>query len=546
MKNRCYILIMGLFTMMGCLDDNGTYEYEQLEKPVWNSNFIEQEIRSGEIAEFRASSFFTWEKDSARRASEVRYEWKYNNIIIGEKADFDILADEVFQKIGITKFDGKTKYGTFSIIEKEGGITYTYPVHYSFLSTYASKDWFIISEKDGHTELGVARISRGEKGWEIKFKENLYKMANGEHMTGRPLSICSADGARNIGSLGTITVMTDQNIYEINCENIAKISNLEDTPVQGNVKLRTDHFNVNQMGRNGMHTYIAGEDGLVYRRIMSNNSLSGSFETEPLFLDTKEYKITHFGQSLKEYDDVPCYDEKNRRMVIIDFYENRAGDWDKFLTSKLTAVTPTKGTVVDGCATVWNMPEGTKPLYLWNIFERYSDFYKVGMIYNDANGKTRLTVVTTDMGTRNAVANEGNIDIEFPGGNISKNTLFLTSSAPQESYYAKTAFVFYSKGNEIRYLNINEDFSDNDYITLPDKNDRIAFMKWAVDFYRFLLVGTEKGKLYVYLDQTRNMSGYGKPLPANPRIFCELSTPHKFVDATEIIASDDFISKDRY
>ena len=549
MKNKYFALIMVLLLLAGCLDDDGTYKYKELERPVWETSFIEQQVRSGEIVNFRATPYFSWAKDSSRRASEVRYEWKYNGVILGEEADFEVSAEEVLKKTGITKFDGKEKYGSFSIIEKEGGQIYTIPVHFKFLSTYSSKDWFVISEKDGNTHLGMLRMNRGENGWEIAFKEDLYKEANGEDMLGHPLSIHSADGARNIGSLGSVTVFTDQQAYEINCENIRKVGNLEDAPVEGRVVLRKDNFDVYAIGFYGMHTYIVGEDGCVYRRVMSKNGLAGSFETEPLFLDTKGYQISHFGQCLKDFDDqgIPCYDAKNRRIIFISFYYTMDEvTYEQYLLSKLVAAVPQAGTTVSGCAQIWDMPEGTKPLHLWNIFERYASFYKVGMIYNDAAGNTRLTVAVTDMATRNIVPDEGNIDMEFPGGKLDETSCILTSSAPDESYYAKTGFILYSKGNEIRYVNVGDKFSDHPYITLKDADDRVAFMKWAVDYYRFLVVGTEKGKIYVYADQTRNVSGYSKPLPENPKLLSELSTENKFVDGVEVIADETFYHKDRY
>ena len=549
MKYQYFSFIIALF-FVGCLEDKGTYEYEELEKPIWKSNYIEQEVRSGDVVKFRSTPYFAWAKDSARRASEVRYVWKYGDVVLSEDAGFDMSADMVFQKIGLTKFDGEAKYGSFSIIEKEGGEVYTHPVLFKFLTMYASADWFVVSEKNGYTQLSVATLKREGDKYKIAFKENVYKDVNGSDMLGKPISISSADGARNIGSLGTVTVLTDQKAYEINCENIQNVGNLDDAPVSGRVVLRKDNFDGSLINKWGMHTYVVGEDGQIYRRIMSKNNLSGNFESEPLALDSKGYKVTHFGQCLKEFDSkgIPCWDEKNRRVFFIYFDTKYDDDYKMYLLSKLVGVNPAEGMDIKGCAPIWNMPEGVKPLYLWNIFdEPYPSFYKVGMLYNDASGKTRLTIATTDIYTRDVVASQDNVDIEFPGGQLDESSRILTSSAPDEYYYAKTGFLFYSKGNQIRYVNIGSDYSDNPYIVLDDTNDRIAFMKWVVDYYRFLFVATEKGKILVYQDKTRMSSGQSNFLPSNPTLLCELATDNKFVDGVEIIVDPNtYYHKDRY
>ena len=51
-----------IFSLIGCFDDKGTYDYKDLNEPIWNTGDGEPVInvtcRAGEVAKFRASPFF--------------------------------------------------------------------------------------------------------------------------------------------------------------------------------------------------------------------------------------------------------------------------------------------------------------------------------------------------------------------------------------------------------------------------------------------------------------------------------------------------------
>ena len=543
--NILYAAFFFLFVLSGCFKDEGKYDYLRLDAPEWK-DFDPITVRAGETAKFNSASFFTWKADSAQRASEVRYEWKIGEVLLSEEASFEAPADEIIRKIGLTKFDGEEKFGTFAIIDKKTEITYMQTVIYKFIPTNASGDWFVISEKNGNTKLSFIRRNKNEQGViTYELKEDVYPTLNGEEMQGKPLFMSYADGATNIGAMGTITVLTSQKAYEINCENFMKVGNLEEVPVNGPVILRTDAYS--KGGDDGLQTFVTDENGNVYRRMMTSNNLGGAFTPEPMFLDTKGLQISKFGQTLKGFNNVPCYDELNGRIVILLFYTSGKMDdnpWfpqpdgKQYQLSKFISTEPALGVSVAGCAKVWDMPAGTQPIHLWYIGAGgppFAPYDKYGMVYNDAVGKTWLTEFAVNQKSGAAMNDGGNKNIEFPGGDLEKDACILASSCMFEFYYNKINFILYSKGNEVRYLSRGQNLKDNAYIRLEDPNDRVTFMAWSSAFsYANLVVCTQNGKVIFYDASISNNSSTSNPLIENPKVVAEFDLGGRVVSAKEL------------
>ena len=49
------------------------------------------------------------------------------------------------------------------------------------------------------------------------------------------------------------------------------------------------------------------------------------FINTPYELDEKGYKITEFGTRLYGFTSIPCWDEKNNRVIMIAFASKQAG-----------------------------------------------------------------------------------------------------------------------------------------------------------------------------------------------------------------------------
>ena len=138
--------------------------------------------------------------------------------------------------------------------------------------------------------------------------------------------------------------------------------------------------------------------------MMSMNNLGGNFVSTPLVADEKGYKVTSFGQPQIGFSCIPCYDEKNNRMLTIVFYQS--GDvmstpWGgnfpvgtQYQLSKLVPAKITPGVSMEGMCPAWQFPDGVKFIYA-----SYAGFASAGffgpyyslmnVFYNGADGKTR-------------------------------------------------------------------------------------------------------------------------------------------------------------
>lgn len=540
MKNNIWLMLLFMSVVVACFDDNGSYDYAKVEAPAWKDEKggIVLSFRVGETATFKGSPHFSWNVDSLKRASEVTYEWKLNGEVLSDQIDFEMPVDELVKRIGLVKIDEKAQSGTFSIIEKSSGVRYIKNMQVTIQPTNASKDWFVLSEDGGNAKLSFIRrrFSGGRVSYELR--EDVYTMVNGGQIVGKPEFMAYSNGAKNIGKVGTLTIVTSENNYEVNCENFMKVGNLEEVPVTGKIKARHDAYVIG--GDFGSQTFIVDEHGKIFRRMMSNSDLAGEFGKTPMVLDADDYQISLVGYTQFGYSTLPCYDALNRRMVSLLFYESGDqiyeewfpgsgwGEWkpngEQYKLAKLCSTKPAEGMEISGCAKVWDMPAGTKPLHTWYVkFKGFMTVYDVlGLIYNDASGKTWLTEYTINPSTGQVVNDPDNKNIEFSGGNLPEGTLFLTASAYKDSY------LLYSTGNEIRYLDRNNNFADNAFITL-ENGDKVTFMAWtAAGLYYELVVGTEQGNVIIY------DTPYGEPLVANPKIIQQFNLGGRIVSCKEL------------
>lgn len=510
-------LVFPLLMLVGCLEDTGNYEYMDIKSPVWlfdvEKNNIDVYCRQGGIAVFKASDRFTWEKDSAQRASEVRYEWRLNDmddILISEELDFEIPTNELIKKINLTALKGKGMMGTFRIIEKGTEITFMARFYLTINPYYSHWDWVALSEEGNDTKCTI--IFRRKQDGKLIFEaeENSFKKVNGTNIPGKPVDLAISK-ALNISPLGATTVITDKVAYEVSsatCEKTGEIKNqfLDGTPPDFLASDRRD-IDSDGMGK-GNYTFVATVDGKVYTRTMTENFLGGSFLTEPYYLDEKGYFITRFGHTSYSHPNIPCYDEKNRRIVMANVWRVDVNDGPDLSTQvsvfKSRLVAPNAKNV-SFCVPAWNMPEGTEMLHITQA-SHLMDARGTSSGYTLFFNKNNVTYMWDFVISNQYMNYMDSYDAylrstqnPFPV-TFTKETQILTSCNPYPRSCDAVYRILYSQGSEVRYLQRSKTYmdatlTDNPLITTDSKVTSITY-----DWYDCLtlVVGCENGDIYFY------------------------------------------------
>ena len=517
---RLYIILFLFGLLTGCFEDEGNYSYEEINPPLWSDNFNTSSPKrmsgyagDGEVMKFRGSKMFTWETDSAMRAEEVRYEWKIKGVVISEELDFDMPTDEVVKKIGLTRYSNDMgEWGTFSVIEKKTGITFPARLFVYFYPPFAPDDWFILSENGDKSKVSVISprtvSENGKNTVNYKLKEDVYATINGHDIPGKPKDLVM-ETSRDVSAGGACVILTDQVAYEVNVQNMMKVDEVKDqfldgAPVDFKIAAMREKAPSSPSFGEGSASFIVTEDGRLFTRMRSANYLVGKYLTEPYYIDAKGYEITMLGHSTYGQN-IPCYDAKNRRIVMATTWREDVGEdmYNKTSVYK-TRVIPLKSHVnvpVSGFA------EGTEMLYLSQKNHISWGFTGTSLLftayYNEPGADG---TIIGDFGFDNRSAS-----FQFNGFErwfrlpvkLDASSVFLVSSNYRSSEYAEDAKYrdFYSVGNELYFVQRAADWMDTSVrflkfnATIPSKITSLAYAFFDLDQ---LWIGCEDGTIQAY------------------------------------------------
>lgn len=517
---RLYIILFLFGLLTGCFEDEGNYSYEEINPPLWSDNFNTSSPKrmsgyagDGEVMKFRGSKMFTWETDSAMRAEEVRYEWKIKGVVISEELDFDMPTDEVVKKIGLTRYSNDVgEWGTFSVIEKKTGITFPARLFVYFYPPFAPDDWFILSENGDKSKVSVISprtvSENGKNTVNYKLKDDVYATINGHDIPGKPKDLVM-ETSRDVSAGGACVILTDQVAYEVNVQNMMKVDEVKDqfldgAPADFKIAAMREKAPSSPSFGEGSASFIVTEDGRLFTRMRSANYLVGKYLTEPYYIDAKGYEITMLGHSTYGQN-IPCYDAKNRRVVMATTWREDVGEdmYNKTSVYK-TRVIPLKSHVnvpVSGFA------EGTEMLYLSQKNHISWGFTGTSLLftayYNEPGADG---TIIGDFGFDNRSAS-----FQFNGFErwfrlpvkLDASSVFLVSSTYRSSTYAEDAKYrdFYSVGNELYFVQRAADWMDTSVrflkfnATIPSKITSLAYAFFDLDQ---LWIGCEDGTIQAY------------------------------------------------
>lgn len=517
---RLYIILFLFGLLTGCFEDEGNYSYEEINPPLWSDNFNTSSPKrmvgyagDGEVMKFRGSKMFTWETDSAMRAEEVRYEWKIKGVVISEELDFDMPTDEVVKKIGLTRYSNDMgEWGTFSVIEKKTGITFPARLFVYFFPPFAPDDWFILSENGDKSKVSVISprtvLENGKETANYKLKEDVYATINGHDIPGKPKDLVM-ETSRDVSAGGACVILTDQVAYEVNVQNMMKVDEVKDqfldgAPVDFKIAAMREKAPSSPSFGEGSASFIVTEDGRLFTRMRSANYLVGKYLTEPYYIDAKGYEITMLGHSTYGQN-IPCYDAKNRRVVMATTWREDVGEdmYNKTSVYK-TRVIPLKSHVnvpVSGFA------EGTEMLYLSQKNHISWGFTGTSLLftaYYNEPGADGTIIGDFGFDNRSATFKYAGLErkLTLPV-KLDASSVFLVSSNYRSSTYAEEAKYrdFYSVGNELYFVQRPDFYYDFSMrvikfnATIPSKITSLAYAFFDLDQ---LWIGCEDGTIQAY------------------------------------------------
>ena len=525
MKKLIYSLLASVFVLTACFEDEGNYDYVETNPPHWLVDYTQPTYfvgyQNGNIT-LDGSSFFTWDTDSLKRSEEVRYEWIINGKSVAEGIKVTLNTEELMEKAGIEEYSGSMgTYGSFNVVEKSTGVKYMAKIMLWCYPKYSGGNWIILADKDNNAKLSAIRdfseIENGAVVTKYEIIQDAYEEANnGESIPGKPLGMNWALD-RHIGQNGSITVITDQGGYELNAEDLsfyAKIDAeqfLNGTPANFELMARVDHDGTDLYQP---ATFLASSDGQIYTRVMSKNYLGGKYLSEPYYIDDKGYKVSMFGNALFN-GMIPCYDEKNRRILIatVNLQEVSVGD-DKLLISQ-PKVVALSGSPQYG-APVGQFPEGTEMLYIGlNKFTTMNGQMVFVCLYNEP-GKVgtqlrHFAVYTTGLKINEEAFQFLFTDFEMPERLDASNHIVSSGSnrVPQTAQLAARS-IFCSMGTDVYCIQYAASYLSGYRkikMALNDVTSPVTYM--TIAFYNCdqLFVGCENGDVLIY-----DINSYDMPI----------------------------------
>ena len=522
MRNFKYVFVGMLMPLMlaSCFSDEGNYEYESLKPPTWLDNFMNRPIQvlvyGGRNVKLDGSRYFNWGKlDSLQRSQEVRYEWRMNGKVFSDQLKEEMTTDEFLKRMGLEEMPVKEQSGDFSIIEKSSGVTFKVKCTLFFKPAIGGGDFVVYSAKSPtETNVGKLTVFRlvyiNEKG---RLKQNYdfgrYVLND---IPGTPKTLDVAV-AKNVGAAGSLTVITEEGDATVyNAGNLKKEWELSSQFADG----IPDNFKVS--GRKDQEdgglntpasTWVVTKDGRLFSRQFGKNYLGGRFLSEPYYIDSLGYKITKFGHTNWGVTNIPCYDEKNRRVVLAtsvnssDFYKYRS--FVATLHSNQFYSPAEK------------MPADAKVYYLttMNGAEYRDNRNSWFQAYYTTQGKSMVACFAVDnYGRRLTYTMNYMSPYEVPGHLFTDETVFLTASGEHLTGSSSKAYTdLFSEGKDLYAIERdgNRTYFGASEVTirqipLEGITSKITCMVYDVmDYwmgldgeYPHLVVGCENGDVLVY------------------------------------------------
>lgn len=513
MKKLIYIsFALAVILLAGCFSDEGNYDYEEIKRPTWNINIETQlqplRARGGSEVTFDGTKYFRWVGfDSLQRAQEVRYEWRMNGKVICTELKETFSTDDLMKRAGFEEYPNQAQLGHFVIIEKKTGMEYMCRFRLTITPPISPGDFIVYSEKGNKVgTLSVLMLDYLRNGVAETENFQLNQGISGD-IPGTPKSLSYAN-ANNVSYAGSVTAITQEGGATVfNVGEMKKVWELSEQFSEGTPPdfLVSDRRDQEESSDHPAFTWVATQDGRVFTRQTGKYYLGGKILSEPYYVDSKGYKITKFGHTLWGITNIPCYDEKNRRVLLATCLPYSATKTYRCFISVLENASRWSGVKVS------NMPQDAKVYYMSNCVARNGSFIDYNTswyeIYYTSKGDSWVGTFSVDVHNRRLLVNSqaDRRFMYFNTVNFTDETVFLTSAQIRYRNSSQPLYSLFTQGNKIFAIkkDANGMNSDLTLLELPFDNISSKITCMTYDYsgygvYKHLIVGCENGDILIF------------------------------------------------
>lgn len=520
MRHRLLFIVASLTILLlqGCFKDNGSYDYLELNPPKWLINLSNDNIniycRGGEEAHFKGSAYFVWEGSEAdieRRKSEVRYEWRFKDKVLSTNLDDVIPTQELLDRLGLKDYPNSGIFGHFVIIEKSSGIEFKAKALLTIYPPIQDGDFVVYAAMPGESNAGklYSLIVKSETQPDgSKQRVFSFRTKESDKISGTPKDL-KVFTSKAVSSMGGMTVITEEGAAHVytptRFEKSWDVLEQFSSPPAGDTKFldRRDQESGSEVES---YSWLLSAKGELYSRQSAKNWLMGKFFPDPYYLDEKGYVVRKLGHVLYGINAIPCYDTKNRR-VLLATAKNYQYDKNR---SYVKALVPRPG--YNGLQ-VHEMPEGTEVFHLTQVNHGGAAGGRAiwyNMYYNDPQGQPRIGTFEIDVYNHDlqssSIAMHRGVALS-PEYRFDKETVFLTTANARRGGQ-KYRYELFSKGNSV-YAVVRSlspiDFSFQfGKLKLDEISSKITCMIYDKYLYgdsrdySYMIIGCENGDIFVY------------------------------------------------
>ncbi len=472
MKTKYILLsLFSAWLLAGCFEDEGNYSYLPESAPTFLFKSPNHIYCYEDDTTIMKGSFRFNTSDSLERMADLSYEWKLNGVVLCTEKDFNVPTNEAMDKLGLTEYPSSFLVGTYSVIENSTGLRYMTKVLYNFIPKYGKGNWMILSKDGENSKLSYQRLIKKNNGNKVDTTfENtigIFQKMNGEIIPGTPRKLLDhLAPSISVYSLATL-VLTDKVAYEVSNENLKKANDLKDEFLDGTPA----NFSIVDAFYSNRITFLVAEDGRLFRRLFSENYLGGKFLTEPYEIDSKGYEVDFIGngQTSNWTSQRLAYDRKNHRVLTINH---------STVAASMGAIFPVTFVGTGHAVTPWDMGENSEVLAISEKGDEWLSPYTLKlyrMVYNE-DGKTYIGDFVLDINPPAYYAlaiNNSNVKKTESPVQLTKDNKILITSSNSAGNYAK--FIFYTKGNELRYIDCANNYREGLFMMFDAKITAIHY-----------------------------------------------------------------------